>query len=410
MIRVLVVDDEREYREHLSLCLESEGCLVRLAGTGSEAIEIGSRYRPDVLIADYILQNHIHGLHVAEALRAVDPSVRTILITAFGTRDVQRDARDTAVLDYLEKPFEPDRIRQAVHRAAAAAAGRSSSPVAVLEIEAGGGIVFANPCAREMFARVAPGEQVSHLSDLFDPDELAGLEMAEVRWVQLRPRGLESSAWYARARRWSDGSGRMCVLVPAGQPHLMHLPLTLRLLGLAETGCPRWTLPGHVLVVDDKDTARRAVTAQLQGAGAICHSACDHGEGLRLAERDPRIGFVVLDYDISGGQASAFIQQLSSVRPDLVVVGTSGGDRREAFAALGVTRFLQKPWRVDDLLNLLRDRIGSCVECGLPLPLRRPLGNEPARSWICCGCGARYRGVLDEEAAADTLCNVRAAG
>jgi CheY-like chemotaxis protein len=411
MIKVLVVDDERDYCEHLSLCLASEGCLVRTATTGSEAIEVGARYRPDVLIADYILQNHVHGLHVAETLRTVHPSLRTILITGFGTRDVQKDARDTPVLDYIEKPFEPSRIQQAVRSAAAGAAPPCPPPsVAVLEVDADGTIVFANPCAREMFAQVAPGEVVSTLSDLFDPDELARLTAALGHWVRVRPRALGGPAWHGRTRVWSDGSGRMCVLAAWESGHVRHLPVTHRLLGLAEVGYPRWTLPGHVLVVDDEEASRRAIVAQLQRVGAVCHSAADHDEGLRLASRDPRIGFVVLDYHIPSGEMSAFVQQLSGVRAEVLIIGTSGGDRREAFAAVGVTRFLQKPWRAEDLLDLLRDRIGSCVECGLPLPLRRPLEGEPARSWVCCGCGARYYGVLDEEVHAETLRNVRPAG
>ena len=68
-----------------------------------------------------------------------------------------------------------------------------------------------------------------------------------------------------------------------------------------------------------------------------------------------------------------------------------------------------KPWRVEDLINVLTGHIGNCIECGLPLPLRRPQPDDEAQSWVCAECGARYYAVRDEGFPVEIQRNVRQA-
>ena len=67
MPKVLIVDDERSYRDYLGRFLAREGHEVQLAATGREAIDGGCRFRPDVLVVDWMLKDHVHGLQVTEA-------------------------------------------------------------------------------------------------------------------------------------------------------------------------------------------------------------------------------------------------------------------------------------------------------------------------------------------------------
>jgi DNA-binding response OmpR family regulator len=78
--RILVVDDERSYRRYLAQHLAREGHELRSASSSDEAIEIGAEFLPDVLILDWMLDGTCN-LEVAEALRAIDPDLRIILIT-----------------------------------------------------------------------------------------------------------------------------------------------------------------------------------------------------------------------------------------------------------------------------------------------------------------------------------------
>jgi CheY-like chemotaxis protein len=63
----------------------------------------------------------------------------------------------------------------------------------------------------------------------------------------------------------------------------------------------------------------------------------------------------VLDYHMRGADVASLMARIRSQRPDVTIVGHSSMERREHFAALGVDRFLLKPWTPDQLWELLRN-------------------------------------------------------
>ena len=71
--RILIVDDEPAYREYLGRFLSREGLEVRSAETCGEALEIARSFAPKVLVADWMLGCEMHGIEVAEAIRASHP-------------------------------------------------------------------------------------------------------------------------------------------------------------------------------------------------------------------------------------------------------------------------------------------------------------------------------------------------
>ena len=163
------------------------------------------------------------------------------------------------------------------------------------------------------------------------------------------------------------------------------------------------------MIVDDDAAFRDVVAAQLRQAGCAAKTAKSYEEGLRLFAQDDAIRLVVLDHPTLGARVDGVVHAMRDVRPDAMIIGNSGSDRRQEFAAAGVRHYLQKPWRVTDLLDLLNRRIQFCVDCDWPLPLLLPRPTEPARSWACAVCGARYRAVLDQSAPPDVRRNVIAA-
>lgn len=118
MAKVLVVDDEPDYRSKLKSLLTAEGYQVETAEDGVRAIELARAFRPDVLVADWMLRSSRHGIQVCESLRHTLPSLVTILITGYPTEQLRADAARAAVFAFLEKPFEADELRDAVRRAA----------------------------------------------------------------------------------------------------------------------------------------------------------------------------------------------------------------------------------------------------------------------------------------------------
>jgi len=118
--KFLVVDDEPGYRYYLTLLLEREGHQVAVAHDGRSAIAVGSEFKPDVLIVDWMLQNHMSGFEVAAALRDSEQNLETILITGFPSTELRRKAADDRFSAVLEKPFGIREIREAISHEGAA--------------------------------------------------------------------------------------------------------------------------------------------------------------------------------------------------------------------------------------------------------------------------------------------------
>ncbi len=118
MVRVLVVDDEKQYCENLGLCLSIEGYDVVTASTSDEAIDLGKDFQPDVLVADWMLRSDEDGLDVSRTLATQLPKLETVLITGYPSVELHSDAQRSKVFEVLEKPFELEDFLSVVHYAA----------------------------------------------------------------------------------------------------------------------------------------------------------------------------------------------------------------------------------------------------------------------------------------------------
>ena len=109
MIKILIVDDEEVYCTLLPKILAHEGYEVRAIMNGQEAIQIGTSFRPLILIADWRLADEQTGFNVAEALRKVNPGLLVIMITGYAATELE----EAATIDrfrVLQKPFRMDEI------------------------------------------------------------------------------------------------------------------------------------------------------------------------------------------------------------------------------------------------------------------------------------------------------------
>lgn len=116
-MRVLIVDDEVSYREYLQRFLTRGGHDVRSAASGPEALEVCQDFEPHVLLADWMLKDHMHGLEVAEALREQHPDLKVLLMTGFPSSEIRDEANRARVHCFLEKPFGLDEVARAVAEA-----------------------------------------------------------------------------------------------------------------------------------------------------------------------------------------------------------------------------------------------------------------------------------------------------
>src|SRR5215469_17007929 len=107
--RVLVVDDEPSLAGLLSSVLRYEGWEVRTAGDGSGALRAAREFRPDAVVLDVMLPD-FDGLEVLRRLRAEQPRVCVLFLTA---RDAVED-RIAGITaggdDYVTKPFSLEEV------------------------------------------------------------------------------------------------------------------------------------------------------------------------------------------------------------------------------------------------------------------------------------------------------------
>lgn len=118
---VVVVDDEAAILDATRTLLETWGCEVVTAASGSEAIQhLGSSARvPDVLMCDYRLRSHEDGIKVVEALRAeFNEDIPAMLITGDTGPERIREIEASGLL-VLHKPLREEQLRASLSRLAA---------------------------------------------------------------------------------------------------------------------------------------------------------------------------------------------------------------------------------------------------------------------------------------------------
>ncbi len=114
--RILIVDDEEGMRRLLGRVLSREGYETVAVGSGAEAMRQVRTETFDLVITD-IKMPEMDGLRTAARIKAFDPSLPIIVITAYGTVENAVQALRAGAYDYLTKPFETDEIKLTVAKA-----------------------------------------------------------------------------------------------------------------------------------------------------------------------------------------------------------------------------------------------------------------------------------------------------
>ncbi len=356
MSSILIVEDENSLRQTLTRFLTREGHEVISVSDGREAFDLGLAACPEVLVTDWMLKNHIHGLHVAEALKAVNPALHTILITGFPSKDLLSESDRCGVLQLLEKPFDLRELQAAVLRASETKLkpGRAQ-PIAVVEADLDGTIRFVSQRAREIFPQDASDEPTASLQELLGVGVLDDLEAALSDWVPCEPitSGATSDRWMIRARSSGNGRGWLIVILPEDEKARTADPRVRILLDHRSRPKPILADQGPVVVIERDGAVRRLLVSQIERIGTLCYPAEDLPAALKLIEAEPRVSNVLLDFGLAGADVEEWIHAIRALRSDVLIIGTGGAGSEEDLLALGVTRVLPKPWRIMELLDAM---------------------------------------------------------
>ena len=117
-LEVLVVDDEADIRELVSGVLEDEGYAVRTAADSNQTLEAFEERRPSMVLLDVWLQgSRLDGLQLLQEIKRRDPTVPVLMISGHGNLDTAVAAVREGAIDFIEKPFEAERLLYLVDRA-----------------------------------------------------------------------------------------------------------------------------------------------------------------------------------------------------------------------------------------------------------------------------------------------------
>ena len=114
---VLVIDDEKNIRATVAMCLEGMGCQVTGAPSVEAARAAFSGRAFDLAFLDLRLGT-ANGLDLLPELIASRPGIAVVVVTAYATIDTAVEAIRRGAADYLPKPFTPAQIRHAVEQVA----------------------------------------------------------------------------------------------------------------------------------------------------------------------------------------------------------------------------------------------------------------------------------------------------
>lgn len=105
MPKVMVVEDEGDVRNLYSVILRASGYEVVEAIDGQDALEKFQQSPCDMVVTDMNMPR-MSGLELIKALRVNYPKVHIILITGYGTSEIEKRAFELGSNEYIPKPFE----------------------------------------------------------------------------------------------------------------------------------------------------------------------------------------------------------------------------------------------------------------------------------------------------------------
>lgn len=116
MASVLIVDDAAFMRMLLKDILTKNG--YQIAGeapNGFKAIELYKSEKPDIVTLD-ITMPEMDGIQALKEIRSYDPSARVIMCSAMGQQGMVMDAIKAGAKDFIVKPFQAERVLEAVKK------------------------------------------------------------------------------------------------------------------------------------------------------------------------------------------------------------------------------------------------------------------------------------------------------
>ena len=116
MLKILVVEDEPIQRTNLRFALRRAGYCVQTASGPDRAIDIAGWFHPQILITDWMLDSECDGRMLMRLLQESNPTLKTIVITAYPRCEFEDDCEGWGQDPVIEKPISIDELLESVNQ------------------------------------------------------------------------------------------------------------------------------------------------------------------------------------------------------------------------------------------------------------------------------------------------------
>ncbi|AEH53204.1 MULTISPECIES: response regulator [Heyndrickxia] len=114
--KILIVDDAAFMRMMIKDILTKNGYdVVAEAADGAQAIEKYKEHRPDLVTMD-ITMPEVDGISALKEIKKIDPDAKVIMCSAMGQQAMVIDAIQAGAKDFIVKPFQADRVIEAIQK------------------------------------------------------------------------------------------------------------------------------------------------------------------------------------------------------------------------------------------------------------------------------------------------------
>lgn len=112
-MRILVVDDDRDFTESIGELIELEGHQSILAYNGVEALKIFKQNNIDIILLDFRMPG-LNGIETLSEIRKLNLSVPVVIMTAYASTEITKDAIKHGAIEVMNKPFDINKLMELI--------------------------------------------------------------------------------------------------------------------------------------------------------------------------------------------------------------------------------------------------------------------------------------------------------
>jgi len=115
MAKILIAEDERDIRDLITFTLRFAGHDVTAASNGAEAVEQTAKVMPDLILLD-VRMPKMTGYEACEQIKSQEATkhIPVVFLSAKGQDAEVRAGMEVGAIDYILKPFAPDKLTERV--------------------------------------------------------------------------------------------------------------------------------------------------------------------------------------------------------------------------------------------------------------------------------------------------------